>query len=67
MEDKVKLSLSQKWMVFRIASPLPPWMLMFFLVQVSFEFHPVYDQTQCSDAIIYLFYKYFYYIFSIHI
>ncbi len=60
MEDKVKLSLSQKLMVFSNCLPSSPSNVdVFFFVQVSFESHPVYDQTQCFNAIFYLFYKYF--------
>jgi hypothetical protein len=32
----------------------------YFFLEVSFESHPVYDQTQCFGAIFCLFNKYFY-------
>ncbi len=48
----MKLKLSQKLMVFSNCLPSSPLNVdVFFLVQVSFESHPVYDQTQCFDAI----------------
>jgi hypothetical protein len=35
---------------------IPRWMLIYFFVQVCFESHPVYDQTQGSGAVFFLLY-----------
>ncbi len=42
-------------MVFWVSSP--PWMLMYFFAGFFFvESHPVYDQTQGSDAVFFFYY-----------
>jgi hypothetical protein len=39
-----------------ILSFIPPWMLMYFFLQVFLRYHPLYEQTRGSGAVFFLLY-----------